>query len=307
MRAYMLRSQSVRARMRFRIHGAVRSESGRPMPDHVPRPDFPLLGWCTAAVLVAFALLWRRQTATNNATSVDFAWAATIGMLGAAFAGLGAGSPIQRGLAAGIALLWSGRLCWHLLRDRILVEPGGAAVEDGRYRALRAHWGAKAPRNFFWFYQAQAIAAVVFAVPFLLLSANPVDKPEPLQFLGLALAGFGIGLETIADRQLATHRRDPARRGQTCRRGLWRWSRHPNYFGEWLCWCGIALVALPAPLGSLALVQPVLMFVLVRFVSGVPFAELQARKSRGDDYARYMRETNAFFPWWPRRPQDNPA
>ncbi|MEO6596097.1 MAG: DUF1295 domain-containing protein, partial [Planctomycetota bacterium] len=88
---------------------------------------------------------------------------------------------------------------------------------------------------------------------------------------------------------------------RACRRGLWRYSRHPNYFFEWLSWCGIGLVALPAA-GWLALLQPVAMFGLVRFVSGVPFTELQALKSRGDDYRRYQQETNAFVPWWPRRP-----
>ena len=97
--------------------------------------------------------------------------------------------------------------------------------------------------------------------------------------------------------------RDPGQRGRTCRSGLWRYSRHPNYFFEWLTWCGIACVAFPAA-GWLALLQPVVMFVLVRFVSGVPFTELQSLKSRGDDYRRYQRETHAFVPWWPRREGD---
>ena len=89
-------------------------------------------------------------------------------------------------------------------------------------------------------------------------------------------------------------------RGRACRRGLWRVSRHPNYFFEWLTWCGIALLAAPAA-GWWAALQPVAMFVLVRFVSGVPYTEMQALKSRGDDYRRYQQETNAFVPWFPRR------
>ncbi|MEQ1633727.1 MAG: DUF1295 domain-containing protein, partial [Planctomycetota bacterium] len=74
-----------------------------------------------------------------------------------------------------------------------------------------------------------------------------------------------------------------------------------NYFGEWLVWCGISAIAMPAPHGELALLAPSLMFVLIRFVSGVPWAERQSLKSRGDDYRAYQRETNCFFPWWPRR------
>jgi protein-S-isoprenylcysteine O-methyltransferase Ste14 len=117
---------------------------------------------------------------------------------------------------------------------------------------------------------------------------------------GAQMMLLAVGGEALADHQLHAHRRDPAQHGRTCRRGLWAWSRHPNYFFEWLTWCGIALVAAPAA-GWWAALQPVAMFVLVRFVSGVPYTELQALKSRGDDYRRYQQETNAFVPWWPRR------
>jgi steroid 5-alpha reductase family enzyme len=121
-----------------------------------------------------------------------------------------------------------------------------------------------------------------------------------VQWTGLALAAAAQALEAVADRQLAAHRRDPDARGRACRRGLWRFSRHPNYFAEWLTWCGIGLTAAPAA-GAWALLQPVVMFVLVRFVTGVPYAERQSLKSRGEDFVRYQQETNAFFPWLPRQ------
>ena len=245
---------------------------------------------------VAFALLWWRQTWTQNATSVDAAWAIAIGLLGLAAAATGTGHPVPRTLAAAIVGSWSARLGWHLVVHRVL----GHTHEDGRYRAMREHWGPRAHAFLFAFYQAQALAALVFALPFWFLAQHPDGELRPVQFAGLAVIAVALVGETTADRQLERHRRDPALRGRTCRRGLWRYSRHPNYFCEWLVWCGVALVAAPAA-GFYAAIQPAVMFVLVRFVSGVPFTELQAMKSRPDDYRRYQRETNAFVPWWPRR------
>jgi len=247
----------------------------------------------------AFALLWWRQTTTRDATSVDAAWAIAIGVLGLLSAAFGAGHGLQRAVAGAIAGTWSGRLAWHLVVHRVF----GHAQEDGRYRAMREHWGTRANAFLFFFYQAQAAAALLFALPFWLLAQHDAAGLATVQWCGLAVVCIAQGLEAVADRQLERHRRDPGQKGRTCRSGLWRTSRHPNYFFEWLTWCGIAGVAFPAA-GWLALLQPAVMFVLVRFVSGVPFTELQSLKSRGDDYRRYQRETNAFVPWWPRREGD---
>ncbi|MBX3464978.1 MAG: DUF1295 domain-containing protein [Planctomycetes bacterium] len=259
-------------------------------------PPQATLAATAAAIAAAFAALWWRQRRTRNATSVDAAWAIAIGLLGTAAAAGGDGSVVQRLLAFALAGGWSARLAFHLLRHRVL----GEVREDGRYRALREHWGPRADRNFFWFYQGQAVAALVFALPFWFLAGHRHDGLAAVQLAGLGLAALAQAGEAQADRQLAAHRADPAERGRTCRRGFWRYSRHPNYFFEWLTWCGIGLTALPAA-GAWALLQPVVMFVLVRYVSGVPFTELQAAKSRGEDYRRYQQETSAFVPWWPRR------
>ncbi len=174
--------------------------------------------------------------------------------------------------------------------------------EDARYAALRRRLGDRASIGFLLVYLAQAVFAAAFALPFAVLAQHSESTIAPVQLVGIAIAIAGLAIETVADRQLAAHRRDPAQRGRTCRRGLWRLSRHPNYFGEWLVWCGIAALAWPAPHGAAAIGAPILMFVLVRFVSGVPFAEQQALRSRGDDYRAYAAVTNAFFPWpRPRR------
>lgn len=262
-------------------------------PRQVPVISAPFLA--AAACSIAFALLWWRQTKTKNATSVDAAWAVAIGVLGLLASAFGSGAPLPRLVGAAVVSTWSGRLSWHLVVHRVL----GHAQEDGRYRAMREHWGDRANARLFWFYQAQALAALVFALPFWFLAEHQDPALGPVQWLGLGVAAASQVLEALSDRQLEQHRRDPSQRGRTCRAGLWRYSRHPNYFFEWLTWCGIALVAAPAA-GWLCAIQPAVMFMLVRFVSGVPFTELQSLKSRGEDYRRYQRETNAFVPWWPR-------
>lgn len=253
-----------------------------------------LLAW--ALLAVGFLGLWWRQCQTRNATSVDAAWALAIGLVAVATALTGPGAPVQRLLAGTLGGVWSARLTWHLLRDRVF---GHRDHEDGRYRAMRDHWGDRAAAHFFWFYQAQALAALAFALPFVALAHHEVMHLAGLQWLGLPILGLAQVAETIADRQLAAHRADATQRTRACRRGLWRYSRHPNYFFEWLTWCGIGLVAAPA-MGFYAALQPTVMFLLVRFVSGVPWNELQSRKSRGADYLLYMQETNTFVPWLPR-------
>jgi steroid 5-alpha reductase family enzyme len=107
--------------------------------------------------------------------------------------------------------------------------------------------------------------------------------------------------ETVADRQLAAFRANPDNRGRTCRSGLWAYSRHPNYFFEWLNWCAYALMALPAPYGWAGLASPVIMLFLILKVTGVPPSEEQALASRGDDYRDYQRTTSVFIPWFPKR------
>ena len=115
------------------------------------------------------------------------------------------------------------------------------------------------------------------------------------------LVVVGVVGETVADRQLLAFKRDPANRGRTCRTGLWRTSRHPNYFFEWILWCGFGLLGYAAPWGWTGLAAPLLILCSIVFVTGIPPTEAQALASRGDDYRAYQRTTSAFVPWPPRR------
>jgi steroid 5-alpha reductase family enzyme len=122
-----------------------------------------------------------------------------------------------------------------------------------------------------------------------------------VQWVGIALWIAAASLEATADRQLAAFRRDPVNRGRVMARGLWRWSRHPNYFFQTLTWVAYALIAVAAPWGWLAFLAPALILYLVLFVTGVPPAEESSLRSRGDDYRRYQERTSVFVPWPPKR------
>lgn len=267
-------------------------------------PDLPLsIGQqlvCIALVSSGLmAALWLVQRRTKDAGIVDVGWAAGLACT-AVFAALtGPGNLPTRiliGVAGGV---WGFRLAWHILSDRVL--KGG---EDGRYAQWRERLGPKVDRVFFVFFQAQAGFIVVLCAPFLLAARReefgPVFGLAWLQAAGGMLWLLAKIGETIADEQLKSWKADSANRGRTCRRGFWKYSRHPNYFFEWLIWCSFALVATAAPWGWIGWIAPAFMLFLITRVTGIPPTEKRAVASRGDDYRRYQQETSAFFPWFPR-------
>lgn len=245
--------------------------------------------------VVAMLAGWQWQRRHRNAGVVDVLWSLGIGAGALLLAVLGSGAPAPRLLLALLGTVWSLRLALHLwLRVR-------SEGEDGRYRHLRSRWG-EGQWPWFLFFQFQALLLPLFALPFVAVAANPRSDP-PWLAAGLALWGLGVAGEALADAQLARFRADPANRGRTCRAGLWRYSRHPNYFFEWLHWFAYVALAVGSPLWALAWLGPVLMGLFLRYLSGIPWTEAQALRSRGQDYRDYQRSTSMFFPWIPRRPQ----
>jgi steroid 5-alpha reductase family enzyme len=248
-----------------------------------------------AIVSIGMVLLWLVGRRIRNMALVDVGWAAGIGVAGAVCALLSEAPPTRRVLIALMAVGWGGRLATHLLRDRVLGHE-----EEGRYQELRARWGARADGRFFVFFQAQAVLVIALAIPFALAAANRTPRLHPLELSAPALLLLAVIGESIADAQLRRFKGDPAHRGRTCRTGLWRYSRHPNYFFEWLAWIAFAMLSFLAPHGWIGLASPAIMLVLLLFVTGIPPTEAQSIRSRGDDYRRYQRETSAFIPWFPR-------
>ena len=260
------------------------------------------------AILVAVGLsltmtaAWGYQRWTRNAGWGDVFWSFGTGMAGAAVSLVPAsgmeGPSARQWIVAALAGLWGVRLGLHL-RRRVANGP-----EDVRYVQFRREWGAGFQRRFFWFLQIQALASMALAFTIFLAAHNPASGIRPLDLAGIALLVMAIGGETVADSQLRRFKSDPANKDGVCDRGLWAWSRHPNYFFEWLCWVAYALVAIdPAgayPWGWLALGGPALMYWLLAHVSGVPPLEAAMIRTRGDAYRRYQSHTSALIPLPPR-------
>jgi len=245
------------------------------------------LAGCVTTMLV----LWWWQRRSRRADWVDAAWSALIGVQAAGYALVGDGSDGKRLLAVLLAGTWSLRLTRHLA-----ARLAGHDAEDGRYQAMREHWGERADFWFFWFFMAQAVVAWLFALPAWVVAG---DSSAVLD--GWVIVGVGIWLvslfgEALADRQLAAFKADPENRGRVCDAGLWRYSRHPNYFFEWLHWFSYPLVAMGASGQWLAWLAPVVMLAFLYRVSGIPYTEQQSLKTRGEAYREYQRTTSAFFP-----------
>ena len=254
-----------------------------------------LAGW--AVVAAAQVALWWEQQRSRDASLVDVGWSAALLFLAGFYALFAEGTGERRLLVGAMGMVWGGRLAWHLLR-RIL--GAGHREEDGRYKTLRARWGAAADRNFLVFFQVQASWSVLFSIPILLAMRADRAGLGVQEAIGVAIWALGVAGETIADRQLARFRARPTSRGKTCREGLWRYSRHPNYFFEWLTWWSYVVIAWGSPYGWVALMGPALMLLFLYKVTGIPYTEAQAVKSRGDDYRAYQRTTSAFVPWFPK-------
>ena len=245
-----------------------------------------------AALAMAFAFLASRRA--GKIGYVDVAWAGLMALSAALVAALAGGTAQSRVLAALFGGAWALRLFAYLWR-RVSSEP-----EDGRYVALRARFG-DAALPFFVFFQMQALVVALFALPFAIVATRASD-PATWQVVAAALIWLlAVGGEALADRQLARFRADSGNRGRTCRAGLWAWSRHPNYFFEWLHWFAYPLLAVGHPQWWLALVGPVLMLLFLYRLSGIPWTEAQSLRSRGDDYRRYQAEVSPFLPLPPRR------
>jgi steroid 5-alpha reductase family enzyme len=255
-------------------------------------PGLQMLGvWLLAVVMMSLG--WRWQRPRSNAGIVDVLWSAGVGGSAVFFALLGEGALAPRLALAVLGGAWGWRLASHLW-TRVRGEP-----EDGRYRNLRAHWQGS-QWKFFGFFQFQAALIVLFALPFIAVARNRVTSPGWIAAAVLIWLVSVIG-ETVADRQLARFRNDPSNHGHTCRDGLWRYSRHPNYFFEWIHWFAYVCLAVGSSIAWLAWAGPLVMYVFLRWISGIPYTEKHALHSRGDDYRAYQRSTSMLIPWFPKR------
>jgi steroid 5-alpha reductase family enzyme len=250
------------------------------------------------AVLCAlFGVLYLVARRMDNYGIVDIAWSYSFGLLALLYALLGPGWAVRRALIAALALMWSCRLGTHLAIRVLSHHP----EEDGRYQQLRKDWAANFTARMAGFFQMQAVSVVLLGAAFLVACLNPAPALHPLEIAGAVLWLFAICGEALSDAQLAAFKRDPASKGKVCAVGLWRFSRHPNYFFEWLIWVAYFVFALASSWGWVAIIGPASILYLLLRVTGIPMTEAQSLRSRGDAYRRYQQTTSAFVPWFPKK------
>jgi len=193
-----------------------------------------------------------------------------------------------------LVLVWGIRLSIHIaLRKK-------GKGEDWRYARWRREWGRWFfPRSFLQIYMLQGTFLLIIVFPVVLVSSSSFDGFTIFDIAGAAVWSVGFFFESVGDFQLVRFKGNPENSGQIMTKGLWRYTRHPNYFGEATMWWGIFLISLSVPLGWTALVSPLLVSTLLLKVSGVTM--LEKKYAQNDSFKEYASKTNAFFPWFPKK------
>lgn len=255
-------------------------------------PDLALGGLALACALLG---LWGVSVAKRDASIIDGFWG--LGFVGLAWLYLGLADPQtpRSWLVAALVTVWGVRLAAHIIR-RSLGEP-----EDYRYAAMRRGWGER----FWWVslftvFGLQGILLWTIAMPLYVVAHRPPSPWGALDALGLALFVVGLSFEAVSDWQLSRFKSDPENRGRTLQSGLWRYTRHPNYFGDAVLWWGLYVLADLASGGGWTVFAPIIMTGLLMRVSGVPLLEKRMQSTR-PDFADYAARTNAFFPGPPKK------
>jgi steroid 5-alpha reductase family enzyme len=247
-------------------------------------------------LLVLMTLIWSLSIWLRNAGIVDVAWAFGFAPLCWLYAALAPASGPRATVFIGMVSMWAIRLGWHLGHRVLSHHP----AEDARYAALRVRWGKNANWNMLTFFYLQGALMLLLSILFLVIFSWPAKQISMFEAFGISLWLFAFAGESLSDAQLAHFKANPRNKGTVCDRGLWRYSRHPNYFFEWLVWVSFFVYALPCPWGWTTIVAPALMLYFLLFVTGVKATEEQSIKTKGDTYRRYQKSTSVFVPWRPR-------
>ena len=197
-------------------------------------------------------------------------------------------------LVTSLVIVWGTRLAVHIyFRNR-------GKGEDFRYSKWRKDWGkAFVYRSYFQIFMLQGLLLLIIAYPIILVNHSEEGGLMPLDLAGVAVWLIGFFFEAVSDYQLRAFKRNPENRGKIMTRGLWRYTRHPNYFGEVACWWGIFLIALSIEWGWTTVISPLAITFLLLKVSGVTM--LEKRYEGNLDYEAYARKTSPLIPWFPKR------
>jgi len=254
------------------------------------------MGWAALTIAVLMVSTWIISVLVKNASIVDIVWG--FGFVAVAWVVRLTvdGHADRQNLLVAMATIWGLRLSGYLFwRNH-------GKGEDYRYKSMRKHWG---PR--FWLislgtvFAVQATIMFLVSLPVQLGQASADDSLGLLVPIGIAVWLVGLFFEAVGDAQLARFKKDPANAGTVMDKGLWRYTRHPNYFGDACVWWGIALVAADTPVGRWGIIGAVVMTVFLRRVSGVTLLEKSLVKRR-EGYVDYVARTSPFVPRPPKQP-----
>jgi steroid 5-alpha reductase family enzyme len=251
-----------------------------------------------AVILAASTLAWILSVRLRDASIADICWGLGFVLLAWLYFILSPGSTPRSRLVATLVTLWGVRLSAHIFRRN------HGRGEDPRYQAMRAAHG----RAFWWrslFTVFWLQGALLWFVALPLLVAVRATQPAALTAvdgLGVLCVAVGLAFEAVGDHQLARFRAELSNRGKVLDRGLWRYTRHPNYFGDATVWWGMYAMAAATPSGWLTVLSPAVMTLLLMRVSGVTLLETSLKASK-PGYLAYIARTPAFFPWCPRVPR----
>ncbi|SDY27990.1 DUF1295 domain-containing protein [Tindallia californiensis] len=253
-----------------------------------------LLFQSAIVVFAYFMLFFVMAQIIKNNSIVDMGWGPGFVVV-TIYAWLTSESLTIRGsLVMILVVIWGSRLAYHIVRRNI------GKPEDFRYANWRNEWGKwVVPRAFFQVFMLQGFFMLVVAYPVLLVQASARTGFGILETLGLTVWVIGFYFESVGDRQLREFKKRPENRGKIIQHGLWRYTRHPNYFGEATMWWGLWIMAIPVEWGWTGIISPLAITWLLLFVSGVPMLE---KKYKGNpEFEAYAQKTNAFFPGPPKK------
>jgi steroid 5-alpha reductase family enzyme len=246
------------------------------------------------AIITLYASLWFLAALKLRRNDVaDVAWGTGFIVLALASQFAAAAISIRGLLVLALVVIWGMRLSLHIgQRNR-------GKPEDPRYQKWREEWGAHATvRAFFQVFLLQGLLALVILIPVTYILAHQDSGFTWIDAMGTAVWLIGFGFEVIGDLQLAQFKSTPDNRGRFITAGLWKYTRHPNYFGEVTLWWGVWLIACSVPGGWRTVFGPGMITLLILFVSGIPLLE---KKYEGNlDFKEYQRRTSAFFPLPPK-------
>lgn len=255
---------------------------------------------CLLVCCIIMLLVWLWAIKIKNAGIVDIFWSYNFPVIAIILYLTAGGFDTRKLLICSMVFVAGMRLGTYLL-IRVTKHIN---EEEGRYKKIREEWTPNADSKFFWFFQMQAASNVFLAIPFFIITANPNPQLSFFEYLGTVIWLIGFLGESIADAQLKKFKSLADSKGKVCNIGLWNYSRHPNYFFEWIMWVAYFIFALGSPYGYISIISPFVILYLVLKVTGIPLTEEQSIRSKGLLYKEYQKTTSAFIPWFKKKSND---